>query len=57
MRHLQTSIQRALPLIEAELALESQLVDIFVTDMCPHGETELLDMLVPLLKSKFKKKK
>ena len=56
MRHLQTSIQRALPLIEAELALESQLVDIFVTDMCPHGETELLDMLVPLLKSKFCRK-
>ena len=25
--------------------------DIFVTDMCPHAENELLDMLKPLLRS------
>ena len=60
VRHLKQTIQEALPKIAAELAtdadsgaLPSRLLDVFVSDLVPHREHELVDEVVrPMLSAR-----
>ena len=40
--HVRGKIQEALPVIAAELQAAGRQLDIFVTDLCPHNDTELM---------------
>ena len=60
VRHLKQTIQEALPKIAAELAadaasgaLPSRQLDVFVSDLVPHREHELVDEVVrPMLSAR-----
>jgi hypothetical protein len=50
VRHVRSLVQEALPVIVSELAAEGKVLDIFVTDLCPHHPREMQDILQPLLR-------
>jgi 23S rRNA U2552 (ribose-2'-O)-methylase RlmE/FtsJ len=49
--HMRCKIQDALPTIAAELMVAGRQVDVFVSDLVPHTEGELMDVVRPLLTS------
>ena len=49
--HMRCKIQDALPTITAELVAAGRQVDVFVSDLVPHTEGELMDVVRPLLTS------
>eukprot|EP01065_Artemidia_motanka_P033154 TRINITY_DN40115_c0_g1_i1.p1 TRINITY_DN40115_c0_g1~~TRINITY_DN40115_c0_g1_i1.p1 ORF type:complete len:499 (+),score=103.87 TRINITY_DN40115_c0_g1_i1:82-1578(+) len=49
VRHMKCKIQEALPEIAADAAAVGRVLDVFVSDLCPHEEDELLSVVKPLL--------
>lgn len=51
IKHVRSKIQDALPAITVELTAAGRQLDVFVSDLVPHDQGELMDVVRPLLAS------